>query len=241
MSSFSSSSHNGGKHIKEQVSSKLTQLSDLDEVVVSDDGSTDDTLEILSSFEDKRIRVYEHQKEYSKYVFDYATRNVENAIEQAKGDFLFLADQDDVWMADKMSVFIEKLKFYDLVLSDCAVTDSNLNLLHNSYFKVNGSRKGIGRNLYRNSYLGCCMAFRRSVLSYVLPFPETLVPHDVWIGLNVEIRGSVLFLERPTLYYRRHDSNLSTSSSESSNSVVFRMYYRMMIVFNLIKRWYAEK
>lgn len=233
--------YNGGKHIREQMSSILAQLSDSDEVVVSDDGSVDDTLEALSSFEDNRIHVYEHQKRYSKYAFDYTTRNVENAIEKAKGDYIFLADQDDVWMTNKISDFMNKLKSYDLVLSDCVVTDSNLNQVQNSYFKINRSRKGIVRNLFRNSYLGCCMAFKRSALSYVLPFPKTLVPHDIWIGLNVEMRGKLFFLEKQTLYYRRHESNLSTSSDKSSNSVIFRIYYRMMIVFNLIKRLYAEK
>ncbi|HOU68891.1 MAG TPA: glycosyltransferase family 2 protein [Paludibacteraceae bacterium] len=241
MISVCMSTYNGGRHLKEQVLSILSQLSDQDEVVVSDDGSTDDTIDVLSSFEDKRIRVFEHQKESSKYAFDYTTRNVEHALKMAKGDFIFLADQDDVWMPNKVTKFMEILKSSDLVLSDCVVTDSKLNQLSNSYFIKNGSKKGIVNNLLRNSYLGCCMAFRSSALSYVLPFPKTLVPHDIWIGLNVEMRGNVHFLDEPTLYYRRHESNLSTSSDKSSYSIAFRIYYRMMIIFNLLKRLYAEK
>ncbi|MCQ2193839.1 MAG: glycosyltransferase family 2 protein [Paludibacteraceae bacterium] len=233
--------YNGSRYIAAQLQSILAQLQDSDEVVVSDDGSTDGTLEIVSELAkgDGRIRLISHQKSYSKYAFDYTTLNAENAIRSSVGDYIFLADQDDVWMPGKVKLFLQALETSDLVLSDCAVVDAELNVLDDSYFKMNRSKMGVFNNLVKNSYLGCCMAFRRSVLQYALPFPKTLVPHDIWLGLLAEAKGKVSFLPTPTLYYRRHSANLSTSSESSSNTLAFKLYYRLMIVLNLIKRLYV--
>ena len=72
--------YNGELFLKEQLTSILKQLGDSDEVVVSDDGSTDLTLTILQEFNDPRIKVFHHDKRKQKYSFDYATHNFENAI-----------------------------------------------------------------------------------------------------------------------------------------------------------------
>ncbi|MCQ2217727.1 MAG: glycosyltransferase [Paludibacteraceae bacterium] len=234
--------YNGSRYIEAQLNSILAQLQEGDEIVISDDGSTDGTLEIVAEMakQDARIRVVSHMKVSSKYAFDYTTLNVENAIQASLGDVIFLADQDDVWMPDKVKLFMQELEKSDLVLSDCVVVDAEMNVVDDSYFKINHSKIGVLNNLKKNSYLGCCMAFKRSVLQYALPFPKTLVPHDIWLGLLAEIKGKVSFLSTPTLYYRRHSSNLSTSSESSANSLAFKIYYRSMIVFSLIKRLYVE-
>lgn len=234
--------YNGSKYLKALLESVLPQLREGDEVVVSDDGSTDGTIGIVEemSMSDVRIRLVSHRKTSSKYAFDYVTRNVENAISNSVGDIIFLADQDDVWMPNKLALMERELESSVLVLSDCVVTDAGLNVVNDSYFKLNGSVPGILHNLRRNSYLGCCMAFRRSLLHRALPFPKSLVPHDIWLGLMAEAEGRVSFLAVPTLFYRRHSSNLSTSSEASANSLSFKLFYRLVIVFNLIKRLYVE-
>jgi hypothetical protein len=143
-------------------------------------------------------------------------------------------------MPGKVSLFLEELKGSDLVLSDCVVVDGGMGVLSDSYFRLNGSAPGILRNLVGNSYLGCCMAFRRTLLRYALPFPRTLVPHDIWLGLLAEARGRVSFLRTPTMYYRRHSGNLSSSGGTSANSLAFKLYYRLAVAFSLIKRLYVE-
>lgn len=234
--------YNGSRYIEAQLNSILTQLQEDDEVVISDDGSTDGTLEMVAEMakQDARIRLVSHRKGFSQYSFDYTTLNVENAIRACSGDVIFLADQDDVWMPEKVKLFKQELENADLVLSDCVVVDAEMNIMGDSYFKINRSKKGVLNNLKKNSYLGCCMAFKRSVLEYALPFPQTLVPHDIWLGLLAEMKGKVSFLPTPTLFYRRHSSNLSTSSESSANSLAFKIYYRLMIVFSLIKRLYVK-
>lgn len=234
--------YNGIRYVGEQLGSILSQLGEGDEVVVSDDGSTDGTLEYVLALavEDPRVRVVSHEKVPSRHAFDYTTHNVENAIRHSRGDVIFLADQDDVWMPGKVTLLLKELAVADLVLSDCVVVDGEMGVLSDSYFRLNGSRPGIVRNLVGNSYLGCCMAFRRTLLRYALPFPRTLVPHDIWLGLLAEARGRVSFLRTPTMYYRRHTGNLSSSGGTSSNSLAFKLYYRLAVAFSLIKRLYVE-
>ncbi|WP_332871507.1 glycosyltransferase family protein [Spirosoma rhododendri] len=85
------------------------------------------------------------------------------------------------------------LQSNDLVLSDCQVVNEKSTIIHESFFRHRGSRTGFQHNLYKNSYVGCCMAFRREIVKYVLPFPPRVHIHDWWIGLLVEAKGRVCF------------------------------------------------
>ena len=85
--------YNGIRYVGEQLGSILSQLGEGDEVVVSDDGSTDGTLEYVLALavEDPRVRVVSHEKVPSRHAFDYTTHNVENAIRHSRGDVIVLA------------------------------------------------------------------------------------------------------------------------------------------------------
>ena len=176
--------YNGGKYIKEQIDSILLQLGRKDEIIISDDSSTDDTLSIIKSYNDPRIKIFFNKSTHSP-IF-----NFENAIRNAKGSYIFLADQDDIWLPNKINNTVDLLKQYDLVVSDCKVVDQNLNVLEESFFYKRNSGTGFCKNLFKNTYLGCCMAFRKEILCYILPFPKRIAMHDIWIGLSVELNGS---------------------------------------------------
>ncbi len=231
---------NGEKFIKEQLYSIAKQLGDSDEIIISDDCSTDKTIEYINALNDKRIKVFTNTKGKVKRTFDHATHNFENALMNTKGDIIFLSDQDDVWLDNRIEHNINLLKVNDLVITDCKVVDSSLNVIEESYFTLLNSGPGIFKNILKNSYLGCCMAFNKNILSYILPFPKYLVPHDIWIGLNVELRGKVYFSNASTLLYRRHGNNLSATSGKSSNSLIFKLTYRLAIIYNLIKRYFQK-
>ena len=151
--------YNGEKFIREQIDSILCQLSSDDEIIVSDDGSTDGTIVIINCIGDKRIRIIEGPRKHSP------TFNFENALKEAKGDYIFLADQDDVWKTNKVEVCMKWLQKYDCVVSDAEVTDSNLNPLYPSLYAIMQVRQGhIYNTVWKNGYTGCCMAFRRNIL-----------------------------------------------------------------------------
>jgi len=232
--------YNGEKYIWQQIDSIIRQLSDDDEIIISDDGSTDKTISIIKSFCDSRIKIFIHEKSIknkSDFRFDLTTRNIENAIKQAKGDYIIMADQDDVWLTNRVSEVLPLLETYTMVINDCKIVDKDAdNILKESYFSLVSSKKGMLKNFMANSYLGCCMAFRKESLEYIMPFPNRPVPHDIWIGLMSEIFGKVYFLNKPLILYRRHGENLSNSAESSDNSFSFKIKYRFLLLYSVCLR-----
>ena len=221
--------YNGALFIERQLNSILHQLTIEDEVIISDDGSTDNTLQLINNFADQRIKVITNKNRHGP------VGNFENALKHSSGKLIFLADQDDIWLPDKVTIMAPLLLTYDLVLSDCEVTDHQGNVLRPSFFKYRGSRQGFWTNLYRNSYVGCCMAFRREILTYILPFPTHIHMHDWWIGLLVEAKGQVVFYKEPLIKYVRHGGNASPTG-EVGYSFSKQLTNRLFILLNVAKR-----
>lgn len=222
--------YNGGKYIREQAVSILGQLSCGDELVVSDDGSSDDTIEILEDLEDPRIRILRNDGRHG------IVGNFENALRNARGEYIFLTDQDDLWLPGKVERCMEALGGHDLVVHDATITDGELSPIAGSFFELHGSGKGFWNNLRRNCYMGSCMAFRASVLEYTLPFPPNIAMHDMWIGLRCERKGSVEFIPEPLILYRRHGGNASATGEKSGFSIWRQLKYRMIMLKNVKKK-----
>ena len=238
--------HNGEKYIKKQLESILSQLSFSDEIVISDDGSTDQTIKLIQSFEDERIKVltYKQHFDYSKFYLSsyyYATANFYNALKYAQGEIIFLADQDDIWVENRVSVFMEALKRADFVTSNFSIINEVDELIDESYYNENPYNNLNFIKILKNlPFRGCCSAFKRDVLQAALPFPEKLFLHDCWIGLNACFNNfKIEFIETPLLLYRRHSNNVSDLNSP--NNLLFKISYRLKLVWyvlvnRLIKR-----
>lgn len=228
--------YNGEGYISEQLDSILKQLSLNDEIIISDDSSTDNTLEIIRSYQDKRIRIFSNNKFHSP-IF-----NFENALKQAKGDYIFLADQDDVWLPNKVGIMIKYLNNgFDLVLSDGKIVDKDLNIISNSIYSLLDSKRGFIHNFIHNSYSGSRMAFTRELLNFVLPFPPKIAMHDIWIGLCAELYFKPLFISDKLILYRKHGDNVSVTGEKSPYSLKFKVQYRFYIFIQLIRRWMNRK
>ena len=223
--------YNGAKYIGEQLDSILNNLGEEDEVVVSDDGCLDNTVLLLEQYQerDARIRCIRGP---GKGIIP----NVEHALRHCRGAYIFLADQDDVWMPDKTACVLEVFEKQKamLVMHDARVMDGSCKrVLMPSFFAYRHSRKGAVKNIIKNSYMGCCMAFRREVLEEVLPIPEDIQMHDQWIGVKCDLRyHRTVLLEKPLLCYRRHEGN---ASDFSHNSVPVMMKNRLIFVKRLLK------
>ena len=225
---------NAEPYILAQIESILHQIGEQDELVISDDGSVDRTLALISRFGDGRIVLLSNAGSSG------VVRNVENALRHARGEHIFLADQDDVWLPGKVARMMNALEHCDVAVSDCRVTDALLQVMQPSLFHLLHSGPGLFRNLYRNSYIGCCMAMRRNVLERVLPFPADIPMHDWWIGLVAEAAFRTRFIAEPLVLYRRHDSNASLTGGKSSFSVFRKVVWRLILVKNLVFRlWRA--
>ena len=224
--------YNGEKYIREQLDSILYQLSDNDEVIISDDNSSDKTVEIIKSYNDKRIKIYKNENERGY------TRNFENALEKAVGDIIFLSDQDEVWKENKVENMVRILHLYDFVVSDNIIVDENLQTLYKSHFEIYKTRQGFLNNLLLPRYVGACMAFRKEVLQKSLPFPANrkLCAHDYWISLIAELYFKVYKLDEQLLLYRRHGSNASSGGEKSKNSLSYKLKVRIYTLLHLLKR-----
>ena len=139
-------------------------------------------------------------------------------------------------MENKVNICLEILQENDLVLHDCCVVNKDNSVLSDSYFRLNNSSPGILKNIVKNSYLGCCMAFNTEVLKRALPFPKSEIPHDIWIGLIAEHYLKVNFCSDILVRYRRHESNLSPSGEKSRNSLKYKVAYRTTLITNFIKK-----
>ena len=224
MISVCMATYNGEKYIKEQLDSILCQLGNNDELIISDDGSTDKTLEIIQSYQEPRVKILSNAKRHS------VIGNFENALINAKGDYIFLADQDDVWMPDKVKTVLAALSTADLVVSDCTVVDDDLKCIIHSFFQHNHSQRGFWKNLYHNSYLGCCIAFRREVLQMCLPFPRHIPMHDIWFGFVGELFYKSCFIPQQLVLYRRHGGNISPTSQMSNYGIGKKLLFRLNLL-----------
>lgn len=227
--------YNGSEYIREQIMSILESLDSADivefELLVSDDGSTDDTLDVVRSIKDCRIKILQGPR-------NGLIKNFEFLLYRSVGEHIFLSDQDDVWTQEKVEKCLQYLVSYDLVVSDAVVVNKDLCVMHDSLFELNGSGAGFYKNLLSNTYVGCCMCFRRKVFIDVgcLPFPRNVPMHDWWIGLLFERKANVVFIDDKLVLYRRHENNASGTGRKSNASLATRGKWRANLIGYILKR-----
>ncbi|BAZ84814.1 glycosyltransferase family 2 protein [Dolichospermum compactum] len=223
--------YNGCKYVNDQISSILVQLRADDELIIVDDKSTDITLQIIDTFNDSRIKIFKNEVNLG------VTKNFEKAINNATGNLIFLSDQDDVWLPNKVEKILEVFQKYPditLVLSDAQIIDSEGQVTANSFFKLRGKFVADPlSNFIKNKYHGCTLAFRREMLEVFLPFPDDISMHDIWIGIVNGIYGKAFYIDEPLIQHRRHNSN--TSVGIFSNLVILQMLkWRFALAKNIV-------
>ena len=140
---------------------------------------------------------------------------VEHVLRHTRGSYIFLADQDDIWAPDKVDQVLRAFQEKNamVVIHDAKVFEGEKpeGIVMDSFFAFRGSGAGVIKNIIKNSYIGCCMAFRRDLLEVILPVPAQIEMHDQWIGiLGDYFAGKSCFLPDVLLLYRRHGANNSS-------------------------------
>jgi glycosyltransferase involved in cell wall biosynthesis len=217
--------YNGEKFIEAQLRSITNELKENSEIIISDNGSTDRTVEIINSFNDDRILLLTNNTTKGP-IF-----NFENALKKATGDIIFLSDQDDIWLPGKVEICKKYLSRYYLVVTDGKVVNEDLIVLSDSLFQIYNSGKGLFKNLVRNSFIGCCMVFRKEILQLVLPFPKKIPMHDIWLGFVAQMFYSVHFLNNKLVLHRRHTTNASATFDKSK----FSFFKKIELRINLLR------
>ena len=219
--------YNGAVYLKEQLESIAAQTRTPDELVISDDQSTDDTLRLIEEFAATagfpvRLSVNEANLGIAK--------NFEKAISLCRGDVIVLSDQDDVWHSDKLEsierIFAAKPQL-SLVFSNAELVDETLTLFAETLFDLlhfNGEKQRLVKSgraldvqLRENLVCGCTMAFRANLKDLVLPISaDGPLVHDGWIVLLIAAVGEIDFINRPLLKYRQHSAQQSRLAKTSS-------------------------
>ena len=209
--------YNGEKYLQDQLQSILDQTRPPDEIIISDDGSTDSTLQIVAEFTSSSTGP-------QSLVWRVETRrsplgvsgNFASALAKARGEFVALADQDDVWEPDRLEKGLAR--FHDgvlLVHSDATLIDASgrpTGTLMSALRLTSSERRNLlsGRALdallRRNVVTGAATMIRSSLLEQALPIPEGWV-HDEWLALVAAVQGGVFFQEDLLIRYRQHGHN----------------------------------
>lgn len=211
--------YNGSAFVREQIESILPQLEQRDELIVIDDASRDDTTAVVASITDPRI-VLIRSSSNRGYV-----RTFEAAIDAARGDVVFLSDQDDVWVPGRVDVMLAALTTADLVVSNFSSFGGELTRVQARRLYERDSDRRL-RNIFWvwvgvRPYYGCCMAFRSTLKKNLLPFPPYLdETHDQWIGYVGNVTGRVRHLEQDTVARRVHDANSSAPGNRPLTTVL---------------------
>lgn len=212
--------YNGENYIREQLDSILNQSVKVDEIIISDDGSSDNTVEIIKQY------IYHHENDKIILVINNGihgfTGNFENAFRCSSADFLFFCDQDDVWKENKVECFLKCAKEYPeygLYFSNATLTDSQLQSLGQSLwgiyypehekdcmYSVLGGESLVRRLSARNIVTGMSSAVRRDVLQKVFPMHPSLF-HDEMIACYCSVNGGFVSINEETAFYRQHGKN----------------------------------
>lgn len=212
--------YNGEKYIEEQLNSLKKQSVYINEYIICDDNSSDNTCIIVNRYIEKNpeLNIKLFRSEKNKGVI----RNFEFGLKQSNGDYIAFCDQDDVWLPNKIEVSLDKIKEMEqkygkemplLVHTDLLVVDEDLNVISSSFFRQEGLKvyknEAVLKALFlQNNLVGCTMFFNKIAKEVSLPFPKHIIMHDYWLGLVVASKGEIEFINQKTIKYRQHKKNV---------------------------------
>lgn len=202
--------YNGQSTVKQQLDSIIQQLGQEDEIIIVDDCSTDNTVDIVSQVLQDFIG---HSQIISNAVNRGPIRSFELALTKTAGDYIFLSDQDDIWLDDKVaSVVAAFAKGAQLVVHDGIVIDGHGQVIDQSWNHYNHNQisQSIWGNIVKNGFTGAMMAFTKKVKIAALPFPKNIVMHDQWLFQVSKIKHyQIINIEQPLMKYVRHGNNVT--------------------------------
>jgi glycosyltransferase involved in cell wall biosynthesis len=231
--------YNGEKYIARQLQSILDQLSAADEVIVVDDCSDDGTVEAIERLGDPRITVHSNDRN-RREVYSFS-----RAISLARHRTIFLADQDDVWLPGRVALMKDALSNAALVTTNFDWMDQDERPIAVPFDGVLASDSSrhlkniVDIFLGKTNYFGCAMAFRRELVPLVIPIPDYVESHDLWIALAANLVGSNVHLDAKTLHKRRHGNN--ATSTTSSRGLWLKLRARAIFALNLLDLWKRQR
>ena len=234
------STYNGSKYINAQLDSILNQSYFVDEIVIVDDNSNDNTFNILKNYQSvfPNISIYKSEKN-----LDYV-KSFEKAISLSKKDIILLCDQDDIWTLDKVeklvniynqNPIINIIYHNSFIIFDDQITKTNspYNLPPRLYTK-----KDIIKEFIHARFFGFAFSFRSQIKDVLLPFNSFVYTHDHWLSICSLLSEGILVIDDKLAYYRRHKNTLTKHSKDSlALLLVNRMKFILLVFTYYIRRY----
>lgn len=215
------STYNGERYLPEQLDSIINQTEQDWHLYVRDDGSSDNTLQVLADYaaKDARITITDNGGQNLGVI-----RSFESLLQQWGNDeYIMFCDQDDVWLPNKAALTLEHMKAQEaqagkdipiVVHTDLLVVDEDMQEMAPSFWRYSNIVPEIlNHNVHYlgicNSITGCAMMMNQAARKVVLPFAKQAFMHDQWIGISVlQHHGILHAVYEPTMKYRQHHSNV---------------------------------
>ena len=209
--------YNGEKFISEQLDSIINQDFKDWKLFIRDDGSRDNTLNIIGEYLKKcpeKIELIDNENKNLGVKLNFG-----ELMKHSKNRYCMFSDQDDIWLPNKISITLKKMKHLEviygikkpiLVHTDLKVVNQNLQVCNESYWNymnIDPKRNTLNKALVRNTVTGCTMMINSSLRKYVQGIPKECKMHDHWLSLVASICGIVEIIYIPTILYRQHVNN----------------------------------
>lgn len=210
--------YNGGQYIEQQIDSIIAQSYSDWRLFVRDDGSTDNTVDIVRQYTvtDKRIELVEDNLGNLGVAGNFAA-----LIEHSKSQYTMFADQDDVWFEDKIAISINSIKQLEaekpdtpiLIFANSIITNFDLSFKYGTLYAKH-QKYQLKDFLFANAgYQGASMIFNKSLQEVLLPFPVNIIVHDHYISLVAYLKGYIGYIAQPLAYYRRHNTSVNPNNN----------------------------
>ena len=240
--------YNGEKFLREQLDSIVSQEYKSWNLLIHDDGSTDNTIFILNEYKNiypNKISLLNDQK-----IFSSARKNFFHLIEHRsrEANLYCLCDQDDIWHESKLKLIIERYNSIDdkapiLIHSDLSLIDSSGKLLEKSHNKLIKFKKNLitkDTSLYYNPIPGCAMSIN-STLANKISYSKYMVMHDWWILLSAIYENTtILYIKFPLVKYRQHSKNVLGYKKINIFILIIRLFFKIPSYFKNVKKAYAQ-
>ena len=237
------STYNGEKYLAQQLASLLAQKDVEVEILVRDDGSQDGTVALLDEWEKNGLL-----KWYTSENLGPGKSFMHLLATAQPGNYYAFCDQDDVWMPDKLSMTMEKMKAVEhanpgkpvIVHTDMNIVDENLNVIHESFWRSSGLRPDVLRTFPYlctcNSVNGCTILMNSAARELILEkyVEHDIIIHDVICALTVSCYGGIIeYVDAPTVLYRQHSSNVVGAMAYSKGRAIME---RLANIGNVIAK-----
>lgn len=225
--------YNGEKFLEEQIQSLLAQTYSEIKIIISDDGSSDDTLVILKKYESQ----FEHICIVNEARQGGVVNNFNKALAYSKSNYIMFCDQDDIWLENKVKdslgeiLKLEGIYGNDIPLcsfSDLTVVDASLNVIDESFYHLNNLSPS--HNLdkrflcWRSTVYGCSMIFNSNLKSACYPMPNNIPMHDQWVAIFAVKHGHISYMNKSNILYRQHENNVVGGAGKGFLGKLFSLF-----------------